>query len=381
MKIAFYGQPLMTNNKTGIGYCEEGLVRGLLKDYPENEYSADVFTAGSRGLADCIRSYGEIGIHECRRMSERVFKLISLIWEIPYHWLFPQKRDITHFFNYIIPFGVRGKKVVTVHDLSFLEYPETVRGRTMLMLRRHLKHSVKRADAIIAISDFTKRQILKFYDVSPDKIHLVPCGIDYTQYHTEYNASQVDAAKKRYGIKGEYFLYLGTLEPRKNLVGLIRAYEKFYHKCSGDGEIPDLVLAGGKGWMYDDIFRTAGEVSCSSHIVFTGYVDEADKPCLMKGATVFCFPSFYEGFGMPPLEAMACGTPVITSNTSSLAEVTGEAAVQVDPCDIDKMAEAMYGLYRDHDWQAQLRCRGLEQAKKYSWESAVEKLERVYEGI
>lgn len=381
MKIAFYGQPLMTNNKTGIGYCEEGLVRGLLKDYPGNEYSADVFTVGSRESADCIRSYGEIGIHECRRMSERVFKLISLVLEIPYHWLFPQKRDITHFFNYVVPFGVRGKTVVTVYDLAFLEYPETVRGRTMLMLRRHLRHSVKRADAIIAISEFTKRRILKFYDVSPDKIHLVPCGIDYSQYHTEYKDSQVDAAKKKYGIEGEYFLYLGTLEPRKNLVGLIRAYERFYHKCSGDSKVPGLVLAGGRGWMYDDIFRTAKEVSCSSHIVFTGYVDEEDKPCLMKGASIFCFPSFYEGFGMPPLEAMACGTPVLTSNTSSLAEVTGDAAVQIDPDNIDEMAEAMYELYRDEKRRGQLRQLGLEQAKKYSWESAVEKLERVYESI
>lgn len=371
----------MTKNKTGIGYCEEGLVCGLLKEYPENEYFADVFTAGSSETADCICSYGEIGIHECRCMSERMFKLISLVLEIPYHWLFPQKRDVTHFFNYVVPFGVRGKKVVTVHDLSFLEYPETVRGRTMLMLKRHLKHSVKRADAIIAVSDFTKRQILKFYDISPDIIHVVPNGIDDSQYHTGYNEMQVAEAKKKYGIEGEYFLYLGTLEPRKNLVGLIRAYEGFYNKCSGDSRAPSLVLAGGKGWMYDDIFRTAKEVSCSSHIVFTGYVDEEDKPCLMKGASVFCFPSFYEGFGMPPLEAMACGTPVLTSNTSSLAEVTGDAAVQIDPDNIEEMAEAMYELYRDEKRHEQLRQLGFKQARQYSWESAVRKLESVYERI
>lgn len=381
MKIAFYGQPLLTDNKTGIGYCEEGLVCGLLRGYPENEYFADVFTPGKREETSCIRAYGDIGLHECKYISERMFKVISLILEIPYHWLFPQKRDITHFFNYVIPFGVKGKKVVTVYDLTFLEYPETVRGRTMLMLKRHLKHSIRRADAIIAISDFTKGQILKYYDISPDKIYMVPCGIDSAQYHMSYEENQITKVKKKYGIEGEYFLYLGTLEPRKNIVGLLRAYEKFYHKWKERGEIPRLVLAGGKGWMYDDIFRTAEEISLGDHILFTGYVDEEDKPCLMKGASVFCFPSFYEGFGMPPLEAMACGTPVLTSNTSSLAEVTGEAAVQVDPYDIEAMADAMYDLYRDHAWREQLRCRGLEQAKKYSWESAAEKLERVYESV
>ena len=160
-------------------------------------------------------------------------------------------------------------------------------------------------------------------------VYVVPNGIDSTQYHTGYGDEQIGWIKKKYGIDKEYFLYLGTIEPRKNLSGLIRAYRIFYDRLSEEGKnVPQLVLAGGRGWMYDDIFQTAEEMFSGNEILFTGYVDEEEK-------------AFYEGFGMPPIEAMACGTPVLTSNSSSLAEVTGNAALQTDPCDIEAMAEAM----------------------------------------
>lgn len=146
-------------------------------------------------------------------------------------------------------------------------------------------------------------------------------------------------------------------------------------------EIPKLVLAGGKGWMYDEIFQAADEISLKDQVIFTGYVDEQDKAPLMSGATVFCFPSFYEGFGMPPLEAMACGTPVLTSNNSSLTEVTGEAAIQVDPYDLDQMAQKMAELCDNNDLRQQLRERGIKQAEHYSWTNAVEKLWEVYQKV
>lgn len=383
MKIAFYGQPLLSDSKTGIAYCEQGLVRGLLKEHPQNDYCIDLFTFGEKENKDRLHSLGNpVGTNECRWISERLFKMISLVIEIPYYWLFPQKREITHFFNYVVPFGVKGKKVVTVHDMAFREYPETVRGRTMLMLKRHLKRSIRRADAIVAVSEFTKQEILKYYDIPEETVYVVPNGIDSSQYHIGYGEEQICQAKKKYGIGDEYFLYLGTIEPRKNLSGLIRAYRIFCDRMKESGkEAPQLVLAGGKGWMYDDIFRTAEELFSENEVLFTGYVDEEEKAPLMSGASVFCFPSFYEGFGMPPLEAMACGTPVLTSNSSSLAEVTGDAAFQTDPCDIEAMAEAMCRLYEEEELRQQLRSRGLERVKKYSWESAVEKLWKVYDTV
>lgn len=384
MKIAFYGQPLLSDRKTGIGYYEDGLLRGILKGHPEQEYMADIFTFGEeKKKRQCIRHYGEnIKISECGWISERVFKLLSLVLELPYVLFFRERRDITHFCNYVIPLGVKGKKVVTIHDLAFREHPETVRGRTMVMLKRNLKRSIKRADAIVADSEFTKQEIIKYYKVAPEEVYVVPCGVDTTQYHMKYSREQIECVKKKYSIEGKYFLYLGTLEPRKNLSGLLRAYRKFYDKRRKKGkDIPKLVLAGGKGWMYDGIFHAAEEICLKEYVIFTGYVDEEDKAPLMNGASVFCFPSFYEGFGMPPLEAMACGTPVLTSNNSSLAEVTGEAAVQVNPYDLEEMAARMEELCDDESLCQQLRERGRKHVEKYSWENAVQMLWKVYERL
>ncbi|MCM1244098.1 MAG: glycosyltransferase family 4 protein [Roseburia sp.] len=381
MKIAFDGQPLLGQNKTGIAYNEDGLLKGLLKQYGQDQYAVDIFSFKHANEKRAAVSHysADLEIHECRWFSGTLFRLFSLIFPIPYCWFFDQKREITHFCNYVIPFGVRGKKVVTIHDLAFREYPETVRMRTMLMLKRNVKRSIKRADAIVADSEFTKQEIIKYYQVAPGKICVVPCGVDTTQYHTEYSTEQVECVKEKYNIEGDYFLYLGTLEPRKNLCGLLRAYKNFYDKRKKTGEdIPRLVLAGGKGWMYDDIFRTADEICLEEYVIFTGYVDEEDKAPLMKGASVFCFPSFYEGFGMPPLEAMACGTPVLTSNNSSLEEITGEAAVQVSPDDVGEMAKAMELLWSDKELCKEFVEKGFERVQKYSWENAVKILYDLY---
>ncbi len=384
MKIIFDGQPLLGQNKTGIAYNEDGLLRGLLKQYGQDQYAVDIFSfKHASEKREAVSHYSaDLKIYECKWFSGTLFRLLSLIFPIPYCLFFGQKRDITHFCNFVIPFGVKGKKVVTIHDLAFREYPETVRARTMLMLKRNIKHSIKRADAIVTVSEFTKKELLKYYDVLPQKVTVVPNGVDTAQYHSGYSINQIESVKKKYNIEGKYFLYLGTLEPRKNLCGLLQAYKIFYDKIKGvGGDIPKLVLAGGKGWMYHDIFRTAEEVGLEEDIIFTGYVDEEDKAPLMSGASVFCFPSFYEGFGMPPLEAMACGTPVLTSNNSSLAEVTEGAAVQVAPEDLEEMAEAMGRLWKDRELCAELIEKGFKRVQKYSWENAVKVLHGLYQKL
>lgn len=384
MKIAFDGQPLLGQNKTGIAYNEDGLLRGLLKQYGQDQYALDIFLfkhADEKRKA--ISHYSpDLTIHGCRWFSGTLFRMLSLIFPVPYCWFFRPQRDITHFCNYVIPFGVKGKKVVTIHDMAFREYPETVRARTMVMLKRNLKRSIKRADAIVADSEFTKQEIVKYYRVAPEEVYVVPCGVDTAQYHSNYSTEQIERVKEKYNIEEKYFLYLGTLEPRKNLCGLLQAYKIFYDKRKKAGEdIPKLVLAGGKGWMYHEIFRTAEEVCLEEDIIFTGYVDEEDKAPLMSGASVFCFPSFYEGFGMPPLEAMACGTPVLTSNNSSLAEVTEGAAVQVDPENLEEMAKAMELLWKDGELCEELVEKGFKRVQKYSWENAVRVLYQMYKSM
>ena len=384
MKIAFDGQPLLNQNKTGIAYYEDGLLKYLLKEYSRDEYGIDIFTQGHRlEKQKFVSDYSEkLKIQGCSWFSGRLYRMFTLLLPLPYRWFFREERDITHFCNYVIPFGVRGKKVVTVHDLAFHEYPDTIRWRTMLMLKRNLRCSLKRADAVVTDSEFTRKEILKYYDVPAEKLYVVPCGVDTKIFCRETDAGKLVSVKKKYGISGAYFLYLGTLEPRKNLSGLIRAYKIFRERVKDQKtEIPQMVIAGGKGWMYEQIFHTVKELSLEDKVIFTGYVDEEEKPILMGGALAFCFPSFYEGFGMPPIEAMACGTPVLTSNTSSLAEVTHDAALQVDPYDLEKMAESLERLYNDGGLRNELKEKGWERAGKYSWQNAVEALHQAYESI
>lgn len=384
MKIALDGQPLLNQNKTGIAYYEDGLLKHLLKEYPQDEYGIDIFTKGrNQEKQKIISDYSvKLKIQECNWFSGKLYRMFTLLLPLPYRWFFREERDITHFCNYVIPFGVRGKKVVTVHDLAFHEYPDTIRWRTMLMLKRNLRCSLKRADAVVTDSEFTRKEILRYYNVPAEKLYVVPCGVDTNIYCRETDAGKLVCVKRKYGISGAYFLYLGTLEPRKNLSGLIRAYKIFRERVKDQKtEIPQMVIAGGKGWMYEQIFQTVKELSLEDKVIFTGYVDEEEKPILMGGALAFCFPSFYEGFGMPPIEAMACGTPVLTSNTSSLAEVTDEAALQVDPYDLEEMAESLERLYNDGGLRNELREKGWERAGKYSWQNAVEALHQTYESI
>mgnify|MGYP000009224688 FL=1 len=381
MKIAFDGQPLLNANKTGIAYYEDGLVKGMLKYYPENEYQLDVFTfRGREEKIQYLEEYGEfITKNECTHFPGSLFRMLSMFFPIPYSLFFRRKSDITHFCNYVIPFGVRGKKIVTVHDLAFREYPETIRKRTLLMLKSSLKRSIRRADAILADSEFTKQEILKYYNVPEEKIYVVPCGIDTNKFYPIEDQAEIERTKEKYGIHGEYYLYLGTLEPRKNIEGILEAYGKL--KKDSEEPIPKMVIAGGKGWLFDSIFEKVKKQNLEEDVIFTGYVDETDKVQLLNGAMAFCFPSFYEGFGMPPMEAMACGTAVITSNGNSLFEVTGEAAIHVEPTDISQISEALRRVWKDEVYRKELEEKGFEQVKMYSWKKAVDALYKVYEDV
>lgn len=381
MKIVFDGQPLLEKNKTGISYYETEIMKALLKNFPHNEYGVDIFTFKNRHEKRNMitEQFSDLDIHECSWFSGTLYRMLSLYLPVPYSLFFKKKRRITHFCNYVVPFGVRGKKIVTVHDLAFREYPETIQKRTMLMLKRNLRKALKRADAIVTDSEFTKNEVLKYYDVPKERLHVVPCGVDTKKLYQESDREVINSVKKKYGIHNEYFLYLGTLEPRKNIEGLLSAYKLFMNKMKQhNSSIPCLVIAGGKGWMYDSIFQKAEELSLKEHIVFTGYVDEKDKSALLSGAMVFCFPSFYEGFGIPPIEAMACGTPVLTSNSTSLGEVTGDAACKIDPHKVEEIADALEKMYIDEAFRNDLVEKGYNHIKKYSWEKAVEKLHDIY---
>jgi glycosyltransferase involved in cell wall biosynthesis len=202
-------------------------------------------------------------------------------------------------------------------------------------------------------------------------------GYDQTIFQPVRDEGVIEAVKARYGIAGDYALFVGTLQPRKNLIRLIEAFSNFRFPISDFR----LVIAGKKGWLYQEIFRWVEELGLEKKVVFTGYVPEGDLPVLLSGARLFVFPSLYEGFGLPVLEAMACGTPVVCSNASSLPEVAGDAAVLVDPQDVEGLAAAMERVLGDEELRAELIVRGFEQARKFSWERCARETLDVLESV
>ena len=381
MKIAFDAQPLLSGTKSGVGFCEDGLVAALLELYPENEYMLEYFSLRNHDVKkEKLSKYTQkkAMLSSCRWFPGSLYRMASAYVPIPYRLLFPKKKQVTHFFNYYIPPFVRGKKVVTIHDMTLHIYPETMRKKTLWFLKKVLKASIRRADHIVTDSAFSKQEMMKFYNIPEDKISVVLCGVDFERFHPLENRERLEVIKQKYNIKKEYFLYLGTLEPRKNLVRFVQAYAKAKNEKRN---FPSLVLAGGKGWMYEEIFSVVQELGLEKDVIFTGYVQDDEVATLMGGAMAFCFPSLYEGFGMPVIEAMACGTPVLTSRHSSMEEIAGEESVLVDALSVDSIKEGLIRLYESEELREELSQRGLAKAKQYTWEVAGKQLIQVYQDL
>jgi glycosyltransferase involved in cell wall biosynthesis len=234
---------------------------------------------------------------------------------------------------------------------------------------------VRAADAIIAVSGQTRRDLIELYNVPAAKIHVIYQGID--ERFAPIGPAGIDTVRQRYGIERPYWLMVGTLEPRKNHAAALRALARL--KANGFPHC--LVVAGGAGWLFDPIRTLVGELGLSDDVIFTGRVPDADLPALYSGADCFLMPSLYEGFGFPVLEAMACGTPVVCSNSSSLPEVAGDAALMVDPEDDGALAAAVGRLLAEPDLRSQLRQRGEQQAAGFRWQECAAQTVQVYAAV
>ena len=378
LNIQFDVQLLMDENKTGISWTAQKIIEGLAKAYRQNTYLLNYFALihlqEKRNFLSELLKYG-CRSNECRWFHSSLYKILYNFVPIPYSLFFGNKSDITHFMNYYVPPGVKGKVVTMVYDMVYKVFPETMNTKTRIMLNLIMKRSCKRADIIVTISQFSKNEIIKYLKVSQEKIVVMPCGVDLELYRPDYSKETVFKVLDKYGISSEYFLYIGTLEPRKNIERLIDAYYILKQRSANSHK---LVIAGRKGWQYDSIFKKVNSLGLNDDVIFTGYVDAADSPVLIKGAAAFVFPSIYEGFGMPPLEAMACGTPVITSNVASLPEVVGDAALMVDPFSVEAIAGAMERIISDIHLRSELSQKGLERASSFSWDHSVRIISEVY---
>ncbi|GAB4442337.1 MAG: glycosyltransferase family 1 protein [Anaerolineae bacterium] len=283
--------------------------------------------------------------------------------------------DLLHALAFVSPIAAPCPFVVTVYDLSFLRYPDAFRPFNRWYLRQFTAQSVRRARAVIAISESTRQDVIKLLGAPPERVHTVYCGVD--EAFRPLPAAEVAAFKAARRLPDTFVLFLGTLEPRKNVDGLIRAYAG-WRKQQPDA--PPLVIAGGKGWYYAHIFSLVESLDLTKYIRFTDYVPQHELPLWYNAASLFVYPSHFEGFGLPVLEAMACGTPVITSTSSSLPEVTGNsgAARLVSPADTDALAAALREVMADNDLRAVMSQQALIRAAHFRWDKTARETVEVY---
>ena len=297
--------------------------------------------------------------------------------------------DVLFVPSHVLPLIHPPRSVVTVHDLGFQYYPEAHTLFQNLYLGWSTRYNARAATRIVADSEATRRDLLRTYEIPADRIVVAYPGRDESLAPVK-DPQILDAVRARYGLSKRYILYVGTLHPRKNLVRLVEAFAALLGTVSStsehraDGRLErggdlQLVLAGQKGWLYEEIFGKVRKLGLEDRVVLTGYMPEADLPSVLSGALVFAFPSLYEGFGLPVLEAMACGTPVICSNVSSLPEVGGDAAMLIDPLDVDALAGAMYQVITDEALRDKLIEQGMEQIRRFSWRQCASQVLEVLE--
>jgi len=287
-------------------------------------------------------------------------------------WLLPGRVDLLHAPVNVVPLLASVPTVVTVHDLAFMAMPERFLPAKRRYLETFTRLTMGKARHVIADSEHTRGDLIRLLGVPPERVTAVPLGVN-GDFHPPNEASK-EAFRARQNLPAHYLLYLGTLEPRKNLVTLVRAYARLRRS----GLDWPLVLAGGKGWLYEDIFRAVAEEGLTEHVRFPGYVAYEDQPLWYGCATAFVYPSTYEGFGLPVLEAMACGTPVVASTASSVPEAAGDAAILVDPHDGEALAAAIERLANDATLRDDLSGRGLARAALFPWSRTAAETVRVY---
>jgi glycosyltransferase involved in cell wall biosynthesis len=265
--------------------------------------------------------------------------------------------------------------VLSIHDVSYKVYPHFFSPRVRLLLALLVGPGIRRAARIVTISESSKRDIVRYYGVRPEKIVVTPLAAG--QQYKPQPANEVARVLHAHNLGGRYVLAVGNKQPRKNLSRLVRAFSSIAL------EMPDvtLVIVGQSGWQGSDVEQTVKSLGLNTRVRFTGFVPETDLPALYSGADVFCYPSLYEGFGLPPLEAMACGAPTITSSTSSLPEVVGDAALTVDPLSVEEMAGALRSLLADSTKREEYGRRALRQAALFSWDKTARLTRDAYDQV
>ncbi|MFH1369566.1 MAG: glycosyltransferase family 1 protein [Elusimicrobiota bacterium] len=303
-------------------------------------------------------------------------QLKRLFWE---HFYLPSaitrnKIDVFHEPSFIAPMFKKCPTVITIHDLAFIIHPECFTFKNVLYFKAMMKRSIESSDYVIAVSESTKNDIINRFKVSPEKVKMIHSGVN-EYFHRIEDKKAIKPVLEKYGITRDFILNVSLISPRKNLLNLLKSFKLMREKKSVDYQ---LVITGAKGWLYEDIFKAVSDLSLQKDVVFTGYVSDSELLCLYNSAKIFAYPSVYEGFGFPALEAMACGCPVVASNTSSLPEICGDAALLVEPADLDELSDALYRMLTDSKLREDMIKRGFVRITKFSWRNTAKETLSLY---
>ncbi len=286
-----------------------------------------------------------------------------------------RKADLYHGLGFVAPLRAPCPTVVTVFDLSFITQPQAHKRVNRLYLSLFTRWSCRRAARVIAISEWTRRDVAQHLGVAPERVIAIPLGVDHDHFKPQ-PPEAVAAFKAQHGIGDQAIFYLGSLEPRKNLPRLIEAFSVLNAQSSFSHL--QLFVGGSLAWKYDEVFARIRQLGLQDRVRLIGRVSDADLPRWYSACAVMAYPSLYEGFGLPPLEAMACGAPVVTSNVTSLPEVVGEAGITVAPTDVRALAEALHRVLSDDALRADLRAKSLARAAQFTWQRTAEQTVACY---
>jgi glycosyltransferase involved in cell wall biosynthesis len=348
------------------------LIKSLAEIDGENHYT--IYLANARAAAQWREEFTD----RYKNFSVRLLPPPTPLVRVPVflaYELFRRPVDLLHV-QYTAPPFCRVPVVATIHDLAFERMPETFTRRGSFQLKLTVRRTAKKAARVATVSEYSRRDLLSIYKLPPEKVVVTYNGVE--SHFTPHRASpnETEEIRARFGVKRDFILTVGSLQPRKNLVRLIRAYAKL--RAEREDFTPQLVIVGRKLWLAHEIFDEVKRQRWADDVILTGYVADEDLPALYRAASAFVYPSLFEGFGLPPLEAMACGTPVVTSSVSSLPEVTGDAALLIDPKDEQALAGALMEILNNQRLRAELREKGIAQAGKFTWRDAAEKTLRLY---
>lgn len=377
MRIGLDLSCLIPQPLTGVGYYTLHLFEAYHARYPQTGFAIGALSA--QPVSACLEELGRDmgGVHYWRMPSRlKQFCWTKLEWP-PLEWL-TGSVDIVHGGFHLLPPSRSAPRMITLFDLTNLRQRATHSNDSVRVHETALCHAAARADRLIAISESTRQDAIELLGADPEKVKVVYGGVKLEEFDQPFDEAAHRDVCRQYKIDGPYWIHLGTLEPRKNLVRLIEAYGVLKARKA---ELPKLVLAGGKGWFFEAIFARIAELGLAEDVLHTGYLSREDAVLLLRGATACVYPSLYEGFGLPVLEAMAARVPVLTSNVSSLPEVIGDTGIMVEPESVDSIAAGLAQLCDDYGAARARIPAARERAETFTWDASAQALHGIYQEL